>query len=115
MFVLYLDEKLVSVVVERDVADPGREHWNFLRKDNASQICFHKHMGDNVLCSNSGLLTLTKYPPASMKVMTVTEAKVVAFFMSINVAPIASPSPCHHPPNSSEIIDETSEVDDCEP
>lgn len=36
---------------------------------------------------------LTKYPPASMKVMTVTDAKVVARFKSINVAPIASPSP----------------------
>lgn len=29
-----------------------------------------------------------------MKVITVTEARVVAFFMSISVAPIASPSPC---------------------
>lgn len=65
------------------------------------------------------LLTLTKYPPASMKVMTVTEAKVVALFMSINVAPIASPSPCHYPPNSGEIGDETvrelDEVYDREP
>jgi len=39
--------------------------------------------------------TFTKYPPASMKVITVTEARVVALFKSIRVAPIASPSPCH--------------------
>lgn len=38
--------------------------------------------------------TCTKNPPASMKVMTVTEAKVVALFKSISVAPIASPRPC---------------------
>lgn len=38
-------------------------------------------------------LALTKNPPASMNVMTVTEAKVVAFFKSIKTAPIASPSP----------------------
>lgn len=38
--------------------------------------------------------TFTKYPPANMKVITVTEASVVAFFKSINVAPIANPSPC---------------------
>ena len=41
------------------------------------------------------VLTFTKYPPANMKVITVTEAKVVALFKSISVAPIASPSPCH--------------------
>lgn len=40
--------------------------------------------------------TFTKKPPASMKVITVTEAKVVALFKSISVAPIASPSPCFH-------------------
>jgi hypothetical protein len=40
------------------------------------------------------MLTCTKNPPASMKVITVTEARVVALFKSINVAPIASPSPC---------------------
>ena len=40
------------------------------------------------------MLTFTKNPPASMKVITVTEARVVALFKSINVAPIASPSPC---------------------
>lgn len=38
-------------------------------------------------------LTFTKNPPANMNVMTVTEASVVALFRSINVAPIASPSP----------------------
>jgi len=37
--------------------------------------------------------TFTKKPPANIKVMTVTEAKVVALFKSISVAPIASPSP----------------------
>jgi len=37
--------------------------------------------------------TFTKKPPANIKVMTVTEAKVVALFRSISVAPIASPSP----------------------
>ncbi|MFS7908471.1 hypothetical protein Hanom_Chr01g00083501 [Helianthus anomalus] len=40
--------------------------------------------------------TLTKYPPANMKAITVTEAKVVALFKSVNVAPIANPSPCHY-------------------
>lgn len=42
----------------------------------------------------SCMLTPTKYPPANMNVITVTEAKVVAFFKSISVAPIANPSPC---------------------
>jgi hypothetical protein len=40
------------------------------------------------------VLTFTKKPPASMNVMTVTEARVVAFLMSNRVAPIANPSPC---------------------
>lgn len=40
------------------------------------------------------MLTFTKNPPASMKVMTVTEARVVALFRSMSVAPIASPRPC---------------------
>lgn len=43
---------------------------------------------------NSIKFTFTKKPPASMKVITVTEAKVVALFKSISVAPIASPRPC---------------------
>ena len=34
-----------------------------------------------------------KKPPDSMNVITVTEAKVVAFFTSMNAAPILSPSP----------------------
>ena len=43
------------------------------------------------LCS---ALTFTKKPPASMNVMTVTEARVVAFLISSRVAPITNPSPC---------------------
>lgn len=37
--------------------------------------------------------TFTKNPPANMKVITVTEARVVALFTSMSVAPMASPSP----------------------
>lgn len=39
------------------------------------------------------LITLTKNPPDNMNVMRVTEAKVVAFFTSMNAAPIAKPKP----------------------
>lgn len=55
------------------------------------EICL-KHLQFNKLIS---MLTLTKYPPANMKVITVTEARVVAFFKSISAAPIANPSPCN--------------------
>uniref|UniRef100_A0A0A9HU76 Uncharacterized protein n=1 Tax=Arundo donax TaxID=35708 RepID=A0A0A9HU76_ARUDO len=41
---------------------------------------------------NGGTL-FTKKPPASMNVMTVTEARVVAFLISNRLAPIANPSP----------------------
>lgn len=40
------------------------------------------------------LLTWIKNPPDSMKVITVTDANVVAFFTSMNAAPIISPRPC---------------------
>lgn len=39
------------------------------------------------------MLTATKNPPANIKVITVTEARVVAFFISKRVAPIAKPRP----------------------
>lgn len=39
------------------------------------------------------VITFTKNPPANMKVMTVTEASVVAFLTSTRLAPIASPRP----------------------
>lgn len=39
------------------------------------------------------MLTFTKNPPVNIKVITVTEARVVAFFISKRVAPIANPRP----------------------
>ena len=40
------------------------------------------------------VFTFTEKPPANMKAIAVTEAKVVALLKSITVAPIARPSPC---------------------
>lgn len=40
-------------------------------------------------------LTWIKNPPDNIKVITTTDASVVAFFTSINAAPIASPRPCN--------------------
>lgn len=34
MFILYLEKKLVSMIVERQIADPRNEYWNFLQKLN---------------------------------------------------------------------------------
>lgn len=42
------------------------------------------------------MLTATKKPPANMKVITVIDATVVAFFKSIRIAPTACPNPCTH-------------------
>lgn len=47
----------------------------------------------HVLIRHYLLITWTKNPPDNMNVMRVTEAKVVAFFTSMNAAPIAKPKP----------------------
>jgi hypothetical protein len=47
----------------------------------------------SMLSTKSSNSTFTKNPPANIKVITVTEARVVAFFISKSVAPIAKPRP----------------------
>lgn len=110
MAVMHLEKKLVCVVVERQIADPGYEHRNFLWFSREYIIVCTSRTGLlNAMSKNVSTaivrkeilgtkkkmwITFTKNPPANMKVITVTEARVVAFFMSISVAPIASPSPC---------------------
>lgn len=105
--VLHLQQEPVRVVVEGQVAQPGDEWWNRLQINYESEIrtvifgapsqgpsdCFCEIFCSAVTTSGNAL-TFTKKPPASMKVITVTEARVVAFLISSREAPIANPSPC---------------------
>lgn len=106
--VLHLQQEPVRVVVEGQVAQPGDEWRNRLQiirvelgqsysvlQAKCLFLRDHTFIFNSAVAKSGNALTFTKKPPASMKVMTVTEARVVAFLISSREAPITNPSPCN--------------------
>lgn len=80
------------MVIQGYVSNPRHKWRDFLHQQINTHYIYIVQKFQVLMWEDRG--TLMKKPPANMDVMTVTEAKVVAFFTSMNAAPILCPSPC---------------------